>query len=185
MGYHTAKEIPNYWAYAGRFILQDHCSPSRRGRCRRTCSGVGVGRDVPDLGTPGCRPDLEFPGGNAAGHGRKMWIPADGAPRPYVWADITWLLHKHHVSWAYYVGSATCLRPGCGNSPDQEDTAPVQNTLPGFKTVAVNHQLENVQSNEHYFDAAAAGTLPKVSWVMPTTNRASTRRTTSGTARRG
>ena len=47
----------------------------------------------------------------------------------------------------------------------------MQNTLPGFKTVAVDHQLKNIQSNEHYFDAAAAGTLPNVSWVMPTTNR--------------
>ena len=48
------------------------------------------------------------------------------------------------------------LAAGCGHSPDQEDTAPVQNTLPGFKTVAVDHQLGNIQSNEHYFDAAAA-----------------------------
>ena len=24
MGYHTASEIPNYWAYAHRFVLQDH-----------------------------------------------------------------------------------------------------------------------------------------------------------------
>ena len=24
MGYHTAQEIPNYWAYARQFVLQDH-----------------------------------------------------------------------------------------------------------------------------------------------------------------
>jgi phospholipase C len=24
MGYHDAQEIPNYWAYAKRFVLQDH-----------------------------------------------------------------------------------------------------------------------------------------------------------------
>ena len=24
MGYHTAKEIPNYWAYARHYLLQDH-----------------------------------------------------------------------------------------------------------------------------------------------------------------
>jgi phospholipase C len=132
----------------------------------------GWAATCPDLGDAmSCRSDLQFPGGNAADHGRNMWIPADGTPRPYIWADITWLLHKHHVSWAYYVGSATCLRPGCGPSPDQEDTAPVQNTLPGFKTVAVDHQLETIQSNENYFTAAAEGSLPKVSWVMPTTNR--------------
>ena len=174
MGYHTAKEIPNYWAYAKHFVLQDHMfAPESSWTLPAHLFLVSAwAATCPDLGDPmSCRSDLEFPGGNAADHGRKMWIPADGAPRPYVWADITWLLHEHHVSWAYYVGSATCLRPGCGHSPDQEDTAPVQNTLPGFKTVAVDHQLENIQSNEHYFDAAAAGTLPKVSWVMPTTNR--------------
>ena len=47
----------------------------------------------------------------------------------------------------------------------------MQNPLPGFKTVAVDHQLQNVQSNANYFKAAADGTLPAVSWVMPTTNR--------------
>ena len=24
MGYHDAREIPNYWAYARNFVLQDH-----------------------------------------------------------------------------------------------------------------------------------------------------------------
>ena len=24
VGYHTADEIPNYWAYAKHFVLQDH-----------------------------------------------------------------------------------------------------------------------------------------------------------------
>jgi phospholipase C len=132
----------------------------------------GWAATCPDLGDAmSCRSDLEFPGNNAADNGRKFWIPADGTPRPYIWADITWLLHRHHVSWAYYVGSATCLHPQCGPSPDQEDTAPVQNPLPGFKTVAVDHQLQNVQSNANYFKAAANGALPAVSWVMPTTNR--------------
>ncbi|MGZ5300220.1 MAG: alkaline phosphatase family protein [Actinomycetota bacterium] len=174
MGYHTGKEIPNYWAYAKHFVLQDHMfAPQSSWTLPAHLFLVsGWAATCPDLGDAmSCRSDLEFPGGNAADHGRKMWIPADGAPRPYIWADITWLLHRHQVSWAYYVGSATCLRPGCGPSPDQEDTAPVQNTLPGFKTVAADHQLENIQSNENYFEAAADGSLPKVSWVMPTTNR--------------
>jgi phospholipase C len=174
MGYHTAQEIPNYWAYARRFVLQDHMfAPESSWTLPAHLFLVsGWAATCPDLhDAMSCRSDLEFPGGNAAGHGRKMWIPADGAPRPYIWADITWLLHEHHASWAYYVGSGTCLRPGCGRSPDQEDTAPVQNTLPGFKTVEVDHQLRNIQSNERYFAAAADGSLPNVSWVMPTTNR--------------
>ncbi len=173
MGYHTAAEIPNYWAYARHFTLQDRMfAPQSSWTLPAHLYLVsGWAATCPDLKDPmSCRSDLDLPGRNAADNGR-TWRPADGAPRPYIWADITWLLHKHHVSWAYYVGSGTCLRPGCGPKPDQEDTVPVQNTLPGFKTVAVNHQLKNIKSNDHYFRAAADGTLPAVSWVMPTVNR--------------
>ena len=97
-------------------------------RCRTTCSRrsdswtlpvapvprVGVVRDVPG---PRRRDELPFgPGASRRERGAarpQMWMPADGAPRPYVWADITWLLHEHHVSWAYYVGPATCVVPPC------------------------------------------------------------------------
>ena len=97
MGYHTAKEIPNYWAYAKHFVLQDHMfAPESSWTLPAHLFLVSAwAATCPDLGDPmSCRSDLEFPGGNAADHGRKMWIPADGAPRPYVWADITWLLHR-------------------------------------------------------------------------------------------
>ena len=50
-------------------------------------------------------------------------------------------------------------------------TAPVQNPLPGFTAVAQNGKLANIKDNTEFFDAAADGTLPPVSWVMPTTNR--------------
>ena len=95
MGYHTAEEIPNYWAYAKHFVLQDHMfAPESSWTLPAHLFLVSAwAATCPDLGDPmSCRSDLEFPGGNAADHGRKMWIPADGAPRPYVWADITWLL---------------------------------------------------------------------------------------------
>ena len=174
MGYHTGQEIPNYWTYAKHFVLQDHMfAPESSWTVPSHLYMVsGWSATCPNLNNAmSCHSDLRFPGENAADHG-KTWVPTDGTPRPYIWADITWLLNKHDVSWAYYVGSTTCLHPGCVPAPsDQEDTAPVQNPLPGFKTVAVDHQLNNVQSNVKYFQAAAAGTLPNVSWVMPTANR--------------
>ncbi len=37
--------------------------------------------------------------------------------------------------------------------------------------MAVDHQLHNVTPNSAFFRAAAAGTLPAVSWVVPTTNK--------------
>ncbi len=174
MGYHTGQEIPNYWSYARHFTLQDHMfAPESSWTLPSHLYLVsGWSATCPNLNNAmSCHSDLQFPGGNAASHG-KIWVPSDGAPRPYIWADITWLLYEHHVSWAYYVGSATCnVAPCPPGGSDQEDTAPVQNVLPGFKTVAVDNQLGNIQSNANYFKAAAAGTLPAVSWVMPTTNR--------------
>ncbi len=172
MGFHTAAEIPNYWAYARRYLLQDRMfAPSDSwtlpshlylvSAWSATCKDPRDGRS--------CRSDLVAPGHNVAGHG-KVWSPADGLPRPYAWADITWLLNAHGVSWAYYVGAGTCVVPPCGRTGGAV-TADVQNPLPGFRTVAVDHQLHNVTPNSAFFDAAAAGTLPAVSWVVPTTHK--------------
>ena len=37
MGYHDERDIPNYWAYARNFVLQDHMfSPRSRGACPPT-----------------------------------------------------------------------------------------------------------------------------------------------------
>ena len=169
MGYHTAREIPNYWAYAKRYTLQDHMfAPSDSWTLPSHLFLVSAwSATCPDLSdVMSCRSDLKHPGSNAAKNGN-MWIPEDGAPRPYLWADITWLLNVHDVSWAYYVGPGTCVLPPCDGLSGPA-TAPVQNPLPGFTTVEQTDTFANVQSNTNYFDAAANGTLPSVSWVMPT-----------------
>jgi phospholipase C len=172
MGFHTAHEIPNYWAYARHYVLQDRMfAPSdswTQPSHLYLVSGWSATCKNPRNGMS-CHSDLKFPGGNVASNGR-IWKPSDGLPRPYAWADITWLLNKHGVSWAYYVGPGTCVVAPC-NGPHPAQTAVVQNPLPGFRTVAVDHQLKNVQSNKNYFAAAKGGSLPSVSWVMPTTNR--------------
>ena len=94
------------------------------------------------------------------------------APAPYAWASITWLLDKGGVSWSYFVGPHTCIkRPQCGLPFDDQTTVPAQNPLPGFRTVRespVAGSLNNVRFNDEYFAEANAGSLPSVSWVMPT-----------------
>jgi len=174
LGYHTGQEIPNYWAYANQYVLQDHMfAPESSWTVPSHLYMVSAwSATCPNLNNAmSCYSDIQFPGHNAAGN-RRTWVPAEGPPRPYIWADITWLLHRSGVSWAYYVGPTTCLTPGCPHqASDGEDTAPVQNPLPGFTTVAVDNQLGNIVSNDQYFAAAADGSLPNVSWVMPTTNR--------------
>jgi phospholipase C len=182
MGFHTAREIPNYWAYAKRYLLQDRMfAPSDSwtlpahlflvSAWSATCSDLSASNGM------SCRSDQKFPGGNAADEGR-LWVPAHGNPRPYRWADITWLIHRWNqlhptapqVSWRYYVGPGTCVVPPCAATGEIE-TAPVQNPLPGFATVASTGGLNHVTSNREFFDAAATGGLPNVSWVMPVTDR--------------
>src|SRR5262245_59979521 len=45
MGYHDQREIPNYWAYARHYVLQDHMfHPTRRGACPHISSWSPAGR---------------------------------------------------------------------------------------------------------------------------------------------
>jgi len=168
MGYHTADEIPNYWAYAQWYTLQDRMfAPSDSWTLPAHLYLVsGWSATCHNLDPMQCRSDQKFPGFNAADDGR-FWVPADGKPRPYVWADITWLLHNAGVSWAYYVGRDSCIRPPC-SKPTEESTNPIMNPLPGFKTVEVTKQFKNIRDNDEFFAAAESGTLPSVSWVVPT-----------------
>ena len=171
MGYHTAHEIPNYWAYARHYVLQDRMfAPTDSWTLPSHLSLVsGWSATCPDLTDPmSCHSDLRYPGHNAADHHRKVWIPADGKPRPYLWADITWLLHNAGVSWAYYVGNDTCITPPCPKlSAGADLTNPIMNPLPGFKTVEATQQFDSVEPHRNFFAAAASGTLPSVSWVVP------------------
>jgi phospholipase C len=170
MGYHTAAEIPNYWAYAKRYLLQDHMfAPSDSWTLPSHLFLVSAwSASCPVLTDPmSCHSDQRFPGHNAADEGR-FWIPSDGAPRPYAWADITWLLHSAGVSWGYYVGKDTCIRPPCGKKPSKESTNPIMNPLPGFRTIQATRQFNRIMPNTEFFAAAAGGALPSVSWVVPT-----------------
>ena len=173
MGYHTAKEIPNYWAYAKTYTLHDRMfAPTDSWTLPAHLFLVsGWSATCPDVNDPmSCYSDQKFPGGIYASQG-KQWIPDDGGPRPFIWADITWMLYTHGVSWSYYVGPGTCVAPPCEKLEGIE-TAPVQNPLPGFRTVQVTGQLSEIRSNQEFFRGARSGNLPSVSWVMPVVDRA-------------
>ncbi|MDQ2726320.1 MAG: phospholipase [Actinomycetota bacterium] len=99
---------------------------------------------------------------------------AAGAKAPvYAWTDMTYLLHKDKVNWGYYVVNGT--EPDCENdaavtcAPVKQNakTPGIWNPLPYFDTVKADNQLGNVQSVDNYYKAAKAGTLPAVSWVVP------------------
>ena len=159
MGWHDAREIPNYWAYADNFVLQDRMfAPSDSWTLPSHLFLVSAwAARCDDLSDPmSCHSDLDQLG--------NKWT--EQPRRPYAWTDITYLLHKHGVSWAYYVGNDTCTALPCPKASG-DFTVPAQNPLPGFRTVAQNRELKNVRGHADYFSAAADGTLPSVSWVMP------------------
>jgi len=90
----------------------------------------------------------------------------------YPWTDLTYLLHRHRVSWGYYVFAGG--QPDCANGqarcpyvPQNEETPGLWNPLPWFNTVRHNHQLGRIQPIENLFAAARRGTLPAVSWATP------------------
>jgi len=164
MGYHDARDIPNYWAYARNFVLQDHMYEPNASwslpahlfmvsEWSARCSRAGDPMS--------CTSALQNP------------VNPAKARADYPWTDLTYLLHKHRVSWRYYVFT--------GTEPDCEDdemicesvkqgakTPGIWNPLPFFDTVRQDGQLSNVTTLSQYFKAAKTGKLPAVSWINPT-----------------
>jgi phospholipase C len=162
MSYHTRSDIPNYWAYADHFVLQDHMfapadSWTLPAHLYLVSAWSASCRDPFDPMT--CRSDL----------GLKPQLHEQRAKsdKPvWGWTDITYLLHKAGVDWAYFIGDDTCIQAPCGHRGPHTTTA-AQMPLPWFTTVRENGQLGNIEGNSDYYSAAANGTLPPVSWVMP------------------
>ena len=248
MGYHTDAEIPNYWAYAKNFVLQDHMFESNASwslpshlfmvsEWSAKCSKSGdPGSCVNALQSPGNPPDFNRASKNIirqceGGRGTKscqsalssigitpdvarqlktiigqsctlsqneqqftsqceaklksLDLPAalkdklvaaanKIAPPDYAWTDLTYLLYKQNVPWAYYVYNGT--EPDCENDsdvscvavPQNAKTPGIWNPLPYFDTVREDGQLGNIQSIDNFYKAAKNGTLPAVSWIDPT-----------------
>ncbi|HJT54980.1 MAG TPA: alkaline phosphatase family protein [Ktedonobacteraceae bacterium] len=166
MGYHDAREIPNYWSYAENFVLQDHMFEPNASwslpahlfmvsAWSATCSKTGDPQS--------CVSNIKGP---------VSLKQANSYKADYAWTDLTYLLHKANISWAYYVAPGT--QPDCDD--DAASCAPVKqgpktpgiwNPLPNFDTVKQDGQLSNIQSVNNFYTAAKNGTLPAVSWITP------------------
>jgi phospholipase C len=165
MSYHTRNEIPNYWRYAEEFVLQDHMfapadSWTLPAHLFLVSAWAATCEDPRD--PMSCVSNLELKDEFEVMRGRRD-VPL------YAWTDITYLLHEHGVEWAYYIGDDTCLfEQRCGNEEGSpERTVSQQNPLPWFTTIRETGQMDRIQVHSRFYRAAAAGTLPSVSWVMP------------------
>src|SRR2546421_119374 len=175
MGYHAASDIPNYWSYARNFALQDRMFQPNASwslpehlfqvsEWSATCTQHNVAGSC----TNSLSQTQPWPADQWAKH------PAGSANTPvYAWTDLTYLLRKNNVSWRYYVTTGT--EPDCTNDqqvtclpkPQQPTTPGIWNPLPYFDTVVNGGQLGNIQSTANFYTAAQQGTLPAVSWIVP------------------
>jgi phospholipase C len=174
MGYHDAREIPNYWKYAQDFVLQDHMFESVASWSLPAhlfmVSGWSAFCSNP-LEPLTCHNAPASPGsdGYTLAH---IFAPNDGKPH-YAWTDLTYLLHKAGVSWGYYVFAGA--EPDCESDASMTcapvhqnaQTPGIWNPLPSFTDVYEDGQLGNIQSLSNFFAAAKLGTLPAVSWIVP------------------
>ncbi len=170
MGYHDAREIPNYWAYAQNYVLQDHLfQPNASWSLPQHLYMVSEwSAKCTSTDPSSCQNALQNPGNPPDQAGNKSHSIPD-----YAWTDLTYLMYKNKVSWRYYV--QTGLEPDC-QSADAVDCPPVNqnaktpgiwNPLPFFETVHQDNQLANITDVTNYYKDAAAGTLPNVTWITP------------------
>ena len=162
MSYHTAKEIPNYWRYAKTFVLQDRMfAPADSWTLPAHLFLVSAwAARCSDAHDPmSCVSNLELV--------EQFQTMRSHEDVPiWAWTDITYLLWEQGVEWGYYVGDDTCFFDPC---PDQGQrrTVSQQNPLPWFTTIRETGQMDRIQDHAKFYKAAANGTLPSVSWVMP------------------
>ncbi|MBV9212819.1 MAG: alkaline phosphatase family protein [Actinobacteria bacterium] len=169
LGYHDSREIPNYWAYARNFVLQDGLFQASASWSLPEHLFM-----VSEWSAMCTRPGDPFSCQNAL---QRPPIPhpyTNPSTNPhYAWTDLTWLLHRAGVSWRYYVFQGS--EPDCANdeavtckaAPQNDRTPGIWNPLPFFDTVQADGQLSNIQSISNLYLAARAGKLPAVSWVTP------------------
>jgi len=100
MGYHASTDIPNYWAYAKNFVLQDHMFEPVASwsfpQHLAMVSGWSAACGNPN-NPKSCYSDL----GQAGPANLPQRTTTN--PTPFGWTDITYLLNKHKVGWAYYL----------------------------------------------------------------------------------
>ena len=178
LGYHDAREIPNYWTYARDFVLSDHMFepvaswslPSHLYTVSEWSASCTTTNPSSCRNNAYQNPPAVAPGVIADTSGEKQRLGL------YSWTDLTYLLHRSDVTWAYYVQQGTqpdCdanpdeTAAGCAPTPQGANTPSIWNPLPSFTDVKADGQLHNVATLSKFYTAATNGTLPAISWIVP------------------
>ena len=165
MGYHTEAEIPNYWAYARHFVLQDRLFQPNASWSFPSHLFMVSGWSAlcnPPSEPLACTTNIDAPGNG---------MPA-GPGNEYAWTDITFLLHRAGISWKYYLSEGD--DPHCGGDPTKcqpmhisAAVPSIWNVLPEFDTVKANGEVGNVVPFDQFYADVANGHLPAVAWIAP------------------
>jgi phospholipase C len=169
VGYHTADEIPNYWAYARQFVLQDHlhepvASYSLPSHLYMTSAWSASCTDNEDPFS--CTGNILPEGSAVAAHN-------------FAWSDVTDLLDRAGISWKYYLaeGQVADCENGEIDCPPQDlrsTAGTFQNPLPGFQEIqdknaaAPGYLAAHNPPLEQFYADLSGGNLPAVSWIVPT-----------------
>ena len=168
MGYYNRQDIPMIWRLAKTYSLDDNffeqlpswSLPSHltmvsewNARCRSatdpmSCTGTDYRKFAPWT----------------------AWPSTETLP----WTDLTYLLYTHGVTWGYYNADGSqpvCSQSGCAftttSVPSRARTPDNWSPLPWFTDVQQDGQLGNIQTRSNFYSELSAGSLPSVSWVMP------------------
>ena len=158
--YHDDREIPNYWAYARHFVLQDRFFESNASWSlpAHLFMVSDWSAHCANSDPSSCKSDLD--------------LPLQTRGYVYAWTDLTFLLHAHGVSWRNYLvqGSEPDCDDGamdCAPSPQLAGVPSIWNVLPQFTDVADDGQLGNVTPFDQFYVDARNGSLPQVAWFFP------------------
>ena len=164
MGYHDAHEVPNYWAYAQHYVLQDELfGPS-----------MGYSLSEHNYLVSNWTALCTVP--NDPSSCQSSFLNGGTLPGSFAWTDITWMLYNNRVPWRYYVfGSMSpdTVDPAHDDvgeavyGPQNPHLASQWNPLPAYTDVVADGQLKNVVSGAEFYKDAADGRLPSVCWVVP------------------
>ncbi len=159
-GYHDERELPNYWAYARRYVLQDHLfeSDSSWSLPAHLFMVSDWSAHCASADPTSCVSDLD--------------LSLKTQSYVYAWTDLTYLLHARGVSWKNYLvqGSEPDCDEGemdCSPTPQAANVPSIWNVLPQFTDVKSDGELGNVVDFDQFYRDAAAGTLPQVAWFFP------------------
>lgn len=149
MGYYDRSDIPNYWAYADHFVLDDNFFSSLMGPSFPNHLYIASGTNGP----------VNLTRSWVVNHG-----VIDNPPSNFNWqgVDLTWStlaqqLSGANITWKWYDGDARPLAPT------------IWNVLPLFDYFQKNpSQLrDHVFSTANFASDIQSGNLPAVSWIIP------------------